>query len=1085
MRDSLPMPIETTGQRLRRARQALQRALFWPLSELRVRQEVRRRLKAIEQSGGYVEQDEDGGAKLVLDVRELYRDVPRNEDGSPAPYTRMVACQRRAYTETLRGYRPRYGGGGKAITWSTPVEEGLGKLQGVTGTPTLGGLPATEHREELRPFEARGFSTNIGVFRKMADHPVIADGLKTTTDLLAGGQVYCGVPQLDKGMARAVGVDPDSDELRDRLQMIADWCSAQLFANPHVRASQMLREQIMGNMIDGFAIHEAAVDVSADRWMLTALEYREPASIEEWYYEAGVPVGFAQVNTGNTSEAGLDRLLAVDLRHCVHSVNRPIGHNPEGTSDLRGAYEFHKAARTFLRTSLEHRLRFGRGFPIFRTKQGHTDSPEDRTRKALARKFFASAQAYMDLPGHIDLELLQMDAETATVTTLEYFDAMFRRSTGTQWMELGQGSTGSWALATVQLQTYLKRLGSRIESMRSAFDQIIRILVDARFGPQLVYPELRIDGVLQQSPADILDAYQRNAEIEATGAYSDPENNRRRERLGIGPIEAEEETGEPPRQPLNGALAAAAKDILISLGAGDITAAGARGLLTRIGFDRDAVDEMLADSSTGGSSAQSETSEGDQQEAAEPSRTTPESQPPTSPESRSRAAVADLPEKYAHIDFDVPEGAREEARRGLRWREEYGRGGTEVGVARANQIADNAPMAPDVWRRTRSYLLRSLGDGESVGEGWDKDDDGGPSALRIAIALWGGEPMLSAAERVVRQMDAADEAAPRSCCPAHARKAGANRLVSQDRNGETIRFYRRFTPWEEHCAFGAIMRSLDASEQEAADRIERVSRRHRDAFVEQARPLIAEGDTEALARLTVSFGPEYEEVLQDILYSRAREAQEDWIAEVQSQIGEGAPDATEIALLLPPLSALEDVIGAEAAEAARAIDENFQRRLRQTAKTAAKGGLIAGLLSLTTVAAGIVSTVRESVTTTTVAVRAQASETFQSNPEARELLVIEREQYSAVMDGDTCGEVGDGTKRCADLDGKIHVVGSAEWEATRPPNPRCDGAKAASRGNPCRCFNIPIVKDTPAERALTLIEQRHGLDAYMRSLAES
>jgi hypothetical protein len=42
---------------------------------------------------------------------------------------------------------------------------------------------------------------------------------------------------------------------------------------------------------------------------------------------------------------------------------------------------------------------------------------------------------------------------------------------------------------------------------------------------------------------------------------------------------------------------------------------------------------------------------------------------------------------YEDIDFTPPQGVREEAKKGLAWREEHGRGGTAVGVARARDLA--------------------------------------------------------------------------------------------------------------------------------------------------------------------------------------------------------------------------------------------------------------------------------------------------------------------------------------------------------------------------------------------------------------
>lgn len=110
--------------------------------------------------------------------------------------------------------------------------------------------------------------------------------------------------------------------------------------------------------------------------------------------------------------------------------------------------------------------------------------------------------------------------------------------------------------------------------------------------------------------------------------------------------------------------------------------------------------------------------------------------------------------RFDHIDFSPPDGVREEAQRGLDWRDEYGRGGTEVGVARARDLSNGRNVSPDTARRMASYFARHEAD--KSGEGWSPGEDGYPSAGRIAWALWGGDPGRAWAEKLTNQMDAAE-----------------------------------------------------------------------------------------------------------------------------------------------------------------------------------------------------------------------------------------------------------------------------------------------------------------------------------------
>ena len=82
-------------------------------------------------------------------------------------------------------------------------------------------------------------------------------------------------------------------------------------------------------------------------------------------------------------------------------------------------------------------------------------------------------------------------------------------------------------------------------------------------------------------------------------------------------------------------------------------------------------------------------------------------------------------------------GMVEEALKGLKWREEYNRGGTAVGVARARDISNGKNLSDDTVKRMHSYFSRHEVD--KKGQGFQQGEDGFPSAGRIAWALWGGD----------------------------------------------------------------------------------------------------------------------------------------------------------------------------------------------------------------------------------------------------------------------------------------------------------------------------------------------------------
>lgn len=122
------------------------------------------------------------------------------------------------------------------------------------------------------------------------------------------------------------------------------------------------------------------------------------------------------------------------------------------------------------------------------------------------------------------------------------------------------------------------------------------------------------------------------------------------------------------------------------------------------------------------------------------------------------------PEKYKHITFTPPSGARREAEYGLKLRREHGRGGTAVGIARARDLSNGVELSPSTVRRMKAYFDRHAQDQQA--EGFNRGDKGWPSNGYIAAKLWGGfESGYSWAKKVVEQMNAADEKEGRSLRP--------------------------------------------------------------------------------------------------------------------------------------------------------------------------------------------------------------------------------------------------------------------------------------------------------------------------------
>ena len=116
--------------------------------------------------------------------------------------------------------------------------------------------------------------------------------------------------------------------------------------------------------------------------------------------------------------------------------------------------------------------------------------------------------------------------------------------------------------------------------------------------------------------------------------------------------------------------------------------------------------------------------------------------------------LAVFKEAKKDIDLKPTDGMVKAAQRGLDLRKEFGRGGTEVGVARARDIINRKNLSPQTVKRMYSFFSRH---GAQKVKGWKPGEEGYPSAQFIAWLLWGGDPGFSWATKKRNQLEKQEE----------------------------------------------------------------------------------------------------------------------------------------------------------------------------------------------------------------------------------------------------------------------------------------------------------------------------------------
>jgi len=102
-------------------------------------------------------------------------------------------------------------------------------------------------------------------------------------------------------------------------------------------------------------------------------------------------------------------------------------------------------------------------------------------------------------------------------------------------------------------------------------------------------------------------------------------------------------------------------------------------------------------------------------------------------------------------DSYVPtSGMKSAARRALEWKKEGRRGGTRVGLARANQIVNGENLSESTVMRMYSFFSRHEVDKKATG--FSSGEEGFPSPGRVAWDLWGGDAGFSWSRQKAEQI---------------------------------------------------------------------------------------------------------------------------------------------------------------------------------------------------------------------------------------------------------------------------------------------------------------------------------------------
>lgn len=291
------------------------------------------------------------------------------------------------------------------------------------------------------------------------------NGMRVYHEMRSNDALIHGIEYALTSTMRAVewSVVP-KDKTRAAMKL-ADWLTRELFEMSETPIPDVMA-QAADKMTFGCAIHEMVLARRDDGSIgLRKLGYRPPETIEEWVYDntTNQIVGMRQEYDGYATRPAV--VIPMEKLLLFRTVTRED--MPSGRSMLRGAYKYYVRKNALEEAEGRIALRAGGivhiEMPSDYFKASATDDMK-AMRQALeqvAKQMATDNTGYLLTPGDLDPEgkipLIRVKYLTADGTrpvdlqpTFDRMNGLMATSCLAQFILLGQGATGSWALADQQ-----------------------------------------------------------------------------------------------------------------------------------------------------------------------------------------------------------------------------------------------------------------------------------------------------------------------------------------------------------------------------------------------------------------------------------------------------------------------------------------------------------------------------------------------------------------------------------------------------------------------------------------------------------
>jgi len=286
-------------------------------------------------------------------------------------------------------------------------------------------------------------------------------------------------------------IKPASEDDRDKE--VAEFVSNNLFSGPPEGLTQHFDDflRLALTMLPfGYSVFEIVFDIKDGMYEWKKFAHRPQRTIREFIYDdEGGPEAIEQVKYGRSSRG----VVEIPIEKLIIFSNRLESGDMRGSSILRSAYK-HWKIKDFiykiLNIGIERNLV---GTPDMELPEDPSEAEKKKARE-IVQNITSGESSGITRPKGFVLDIFEGKRGMMEVLPyIEHHDQEMSKSILAQFLNLGEGSTGSYALSKDQSDLFLMSLNSTAKYIKQTFNSYaIPQLVNLNWGNENLggYPEL-------------------------------------------------------------------------------------------------------------------------------------------------------------------------------------------------------------------------------------------------------------------------------------------------------------------------------------------------------------------------------------------------------------------------------------------------------------------------------------------------------------------------------------------------------------------------------------------------------------------